>query len=59
MRSPLSESMSIPECPKCRQPMHWHSSHETNFGTVQATVFHCHRCDRYVAESSVRQVEAA
>jgi hypothetical protein len=59
MRSQLSVSVSIPECPKCRQPMRWHSSHQTNYGTMCATVFHCRPCDRYVAESRARQVEAA
>ncbi len=59
MRSQMSASVTIPECPKCRQQMRWHSSHQTNYGTMQATVFHCQPCERYLAESSVRQVEAA
>jgi hypothetical protein len=59
MRSQVSASVTIPDCPKCRQPMRWHSSHQTNYGTMQATVFHCQPCERYVAQSSSHYVVAA
>ncbi len=51
----VSESASIRECPKCHQPMRWHSSHEskTSAGIMQTTIFHCEQCDRYVAEPIV------
>jgi hypothetical protein len=44
--------IALPICPKCRQAMNWHSSQETNYGTTGATVFHCSRCERYVARSN-------
>jgi uncharacterized CHY-type Zn-finger protein len=52
VRSQSSASLSIPQCPKCHQEMSWHSSHQTNYGALQATVFYCKQCERYVAESS-------
>jgi hypothetical protein len=44
MTVPLQPSTFTPECPKCHQPMRWHSVQKQ--GTQETNVFHCAACDR-------------
>ncbi len=45
-------TVSIPNCPKCKQPMRWHSSNQAKSldGLIETNVYHCEQCDRYVAK---------
>ncbi len=54
MRSQSSALLSVPECPKCKQSMRWHSLRRAKSleGLMETNVFHCEGCDRYIAQQA-------
>jgi uncharacterized protein with PIN domain len=48
-------SAAIHNCPKCKQPMRWHSSNRAKAldDAMETDVFRCGRCERYLARERV------